>query len=284
MIIIDATNICHIAKHSTGKLKYGNVFTGVVFGFFQAIKRITKELQDNFLIFAWDADHYKRKDLYPEYKADRAQRKLEKTDEELKFDEVSYRQFKLIRKRVLFDFGFRNNFIFDGYEADDIIASIVLALPPGTQTPIVVSTDEDDYQLLDKCRIYNPITKQTITRLSFIKEYGIEPRAWASVKALSGYKDNISGIKGVGKITAIKYITGLLNQGKLYEKIKEQEKEVLERNMPLCKLPFDHIELLLQIHEDFKLQDFIDICDQYGFHSYLKMEEMSFWKNMFLMR
>ena len=47
ILVIDATCICHIAKHSMKGLTWGDKETGVIFGFMQHILRLAKKFDAN---------------------------------------------------------------------------------------------------------------------------------------------------------------------------------------------------------------------------------------------
>ncbi len=281
IIIIDSNCLCHIAKHSLGNLSYNDKMTGVVFGFLNSIFRIATKFNTNKFVFLWDSRKSARKKIEKTYKE---HRKKDLTSE----DKMLFRQFSDIRQIVLEKFGFRNCFIETGYESDDLIASIVIN--SSDNKFIVVTTDSDLFQLLDYCVIYNPIKKRIITKEIFKEEHHIDPDQWAMVKAISGCNsDNVYGVQGIGEKTAVRYLKKELHaKSKVIKKIETVEEQIrIKKNLSLVTLPFDGAKKIKITDNSFKdevfyVDDFIDICMEYGFESF--MRDLTKWKEIFNMK
>jgi 5'-3' exonuclease len=138
---------------------------------------------------------------------------------------------------------FPNVFCQDGLEADDMIAeccSILSRCRPQSEA-VMVTTDKDLFQCLGENPLiswYSPTQNKEMDCQKFIKEYGIEPKLYAMVKAISGCtSDNVPGVSGVGEITALKYIKNELN--KSYKKYKDIQSniELINFNKELVCLP-----------------------------------------------
>ena len=158
------------------------------------------------------------------------------TDEEKEFREDLHKQLTKLRQIELLKIGFRNVFWQQGFEADDLIASVC---KDKKQDFIVVSSDQDMFQLLSKhVEIYNPMSKKFITKSSFTDKYGVKPKEWATVKAIAGCSsDGVPGVSGVGEKTAIKFMNGDLKQTtKAFVSIANST-DLIERNLKLVKLP-----------------------------------------------
>ena len=246
------------------------------------MKSLALRFDSNHFVFAWDSQESKRKKQYPEYKAHRNQ---PKNREEEYLDEISYEQFDALRTSVLPGLGFKHNYVFRGYEADDIIASIVKNTHFETNT--VVTTDSDLYQLLGHCNIFNPRTKKIFTNKDFAKKYRIYSKDWALVKGIAGCpSDNVKGIERVGEKTAIKFLLGKLGiHTKAYKNIKSKEgRKIIERNASLVKLPLkgiDELELEYMdfVRERFEVNVFREVFEEYGFYSFLR--DMQSWIKAF---
>lgn len=273
MIIIDSNNLCYAAYFKTAHLSYGDKRTGIIFGFLMQLYTIARKFKDNRpLVFAWDSRKKLRKALLPTYKGSRKS-KLTKED---------YAQFKALREKVLPELGFKNNFLSTGYEADDVIASICL-LYSGEK--VIVSSDTDLYQLLDKdTMMFKSQSKQTYTARMFEKDYDIEPKMWALVKGIAGCStDEVPGMKGVGEKTAIKFLNRQKVQKRFNEMFKNGE-ELVRRNLRLVALPFDGdvIPYKVKFDEQLSLKGFYNICEGYGFRNILK--EADEWIETFNLR
>jgi len=277
-IIIDSNCLGYIAKYSKGGLSYGEMETGVIFGFLEAIKNLSKRFDTKEFIFCWDSKKSKRRKLYPEYKANR---NINRTETEQIEDNITYRQFYDLRTLVLPKLGFKNIFIQTGYESDDLIAILVEHI---LRHSLVVTNDDDLLQLLNYCDIYNPRTKKIIDYGTFESLYGIAPSICPSVKALAGcISDNIKGVEGVGKAKALAFIKNKLSEGKIKDRILNSN-DILKRNFPLIRLPLKGTVLpIIQKDEKFYVDNFIDIFEKYNFKSFLKKENFVQWCELFKM-
>ncbi len=280
-LILDSNYLCHRAKHSTGNLTHEEKSVGVIFGFLNTIKTLALKFNTSQFIFCWDSQKSFRREIYIAYKESRR----EKTKEERAEDAIAYPQFAELRMKILSKLGFKNIFIKTGFEADDIIASLV-SDSRVVGEKVVVSSDDDLLQLLEWCKIYNPKTKVITNEKEFFKQYRIESKQWPMVKSLAGCSsDNVEGIDGVGEVKAIQYILGELPNGKVLERIKDELTEILDCNLPLVGLPFKGTgKFVLNDKEVFCLDDFLDICEEYNFQSFLKQDEFKVWKRIFNMR
>jgi DNA polymerase-1 len=240
-IVLDVSNLCHRAYYTTGKLSYEGRDTGVAFGVLKEVEQLQQRHYPDSIIFAYDSRSKRRKDIYPEYKANR---KLPSTEEEKEDKARFYAQVDLIPEQFK-ACGFVNHFKVDGYEADDVMAALVQGPLASCPDVMLVSTDQDLYQLLRPgCTIYSPTKKETLDATQFKFQYGIEPSQWPIVKAVAGCgSDNVKGLDRVGEATVLKYLRGTLRPTtKAYKRIKETIEGVdglLRRNLELVKLPFD---------------------------------------------
>lgn len=265
-LLLDVSGMAHRAMHTTGALKYDGVGpTGVLFGMFGSLLDIQREFQTQHTVFCFDSRTSRRAELYPQYKLQRKTK--EYTKEEQKMYNGLHKQIKKLRKKYLKQIGHVNVFYQKGYEADDIIASVCANLPKG-DSAIIVSSDFDFFQLLRKnVSIWRPVAKELWSKARFRNQYGIRPRDWALVKALAGCDtDEVVGIKGVGEITAAKYIRGDLTKGKAFDLIRKHEKKMVKRNLPLVKLPFEGTKDFVP-KPDGRLTGWADFCRELGFRS-----------------
>lgn len=276
ILIIDCNNLCYSSFYTFGSLSYLEKKTGVIFGFIQKIISLAKKFETSDFLFCWDSKKSYRKLIYLEYKANRRKDLSDQEEADLK---LALEQFTELRINTLPAMGFNNNLMQTGYEADDLIAKVVIE--NCYQSFWIVSTDQDMYQLLDKAAIYNHKTKQTILYKDMLKKYSATPSLWAEVKAIAGCSsDNVKGIKGVGEMTAIKYLQDRLSDGKIKNRICEEKgQEIIKRNRKLVYLPFQgRKELHIELKKDSLSKDkFIEVFMQYGFESLLKKNVVDNW-------
>lgn len=130
----------------------------------------------------------------------------------------------------------------DGFEADDVIATLAHRESIKGNNVIIVSSDKDMYQLLDLTHvvIYDPRTKKYIREADVSFKFGIKPKHMILYQALVGDScDNIKGIKGIGPKTATKIIC--LHNGDKEAIIKEKsiDRQSLDDNIQLVTLQTD---------------------------------------------
>jgi DNA polymerase I len=281
LLVVDCNFICYVNKYSLSQgLSYRGNRTEIIFGFFRHLLELARKFESTHFAFCWDSRESLRKKLLPEYKSNR--HKEDRSEEEKSADIIAFQQFDEIRLNALEMFGFNNIFHKDGYESDDLIASLVKSRQG---TNIVISSDNDLLQLLDFCSLYNISKKETTTKTIFIRNYTIEPSQWVDVKSLAGCtSDNIPGIPGVGDKTAIKYLKGELKKGKALEKI-QSSLSISDRNRALVSLPFEGLEMLplRKSKEKWSLSQFTSFCKHYGFLSFLDGKNKGEWVKVFHM-
>jgi DNA polymerase-1 len=174
--------------------------TNAIFGFASMLVKILTDYGPKATVVVWDGGYTGRKEIYPEYKAQRSSR-----PDLLKEQWPSF-------EPLVEAFGYRNLKV-EGYEADDVIASIAARATHngGGSDPInvmVVTGDRDAYQLVDDhTRIMTTSRGITDTRVydrqGVIDRYGIPPELVPDFIGLKGdTSDNIPGVPGIGDKTA----------------------------------------------------------------------------------
>ncbi len=171
--------------------------TNAIFGFASMLVKILTDYGPRATVVVWDAGSSGRKEVYAEYKAQRSTR-----------PDLLREQWPHLAPLVD-AFGYRNLQV-DGYEADDVIASIT-ELAKAQDPPVevmVVTGDRDAYQLVDEqVRIMTTSRGITDTRVydrqGVIDRYGIPPELVPDFIGLKGdTSDNIPGVPGIGDKTA----------------------------------------------------------------------------------
>jgi DNA polymerase-1 len=169
--------------------------TNAIFGFASMLVKILTDLGPKATVVVWDAGYTGRKEVYPEYKAQRTTR-----------PDLLKEQWPHLAPLVE-AFGYRNISV-EGYEADDVIASIVEKAKAQDVPVMVVTGDRDAYQLVDDgARIMTTSRGITDTRVydreGVVERYGIQPELIPDFIGLKGdTSDNIPGVPGIGDKTA----------------------------------------------------------------------------------
>ena len=179
--------------------------TGLLTGFINLIDSLKRDYNTDYIIFALDSkkDSF-RKEIYPLYKANRGEAPEDLLRQlPIAINWIDRMGFAHISK--------------EGFEADDIIATIVSFAKKENFKVYIVSHDKDLYQLIDEnVFLYDAITKKKIDREGCIDKFGVEPKDFTNFQAIVGdSSDNIVGIKGIGK----KGASRLINQFHTLENI-----------------------------------------------------------------
>ncbi len=170
--------------------------TAGVYGFTSVLLRILEQEDPDYLAVVFDTGKTFRDELYPEYKATRA-----KMPEDLRP--------QIGRIRQLVDSLRIPRLEMEGYEADDVLGSVARHTAAQGLGVKIYTGDRDLLQLVDERVIVN-LPGRT---LSDARDYrpadveaalGVRPSQVVDYKALMGdSSDNIPGVRGVGKKTAV---------------------------------------------------------------------------------
>ena len=164
---------------------------------------------------SYNCGSYYRKELYPEYKANRRQKLEDQTEQEAQQFQDILEEFDLSLK------SFQERGIptlrFGGVEADDIAAYIVQKRKDFNINEIWLISSDKDWDLLvqDDVSRFSTVTRKETTIHNWDEHYEVDPEMYLTFKCLAGDKgDNIPGIKGVGPKRAAQLIN---EYGDVYE-------------------------------------------------------------------
>ena len=170
--------------------------TNAVFGFTSMLIKLESEERPDAVITCMDKGEPRfRLDQYPEYKAGRSE-----TPQTLR------QQIPLIRE-VLETLGLPVVEL-EGYEADDLLATLARRGREAGHHVIIVSGDRDCLQLVND-HVTVLMTRRGVTDMirydpaMVVERYGVGPERWTDFAALKGEQaDNLPGVPGVGDKTA----------------------------------------------------------------------------------
>lgn len=275
-LLLDSNYLCHRALYTMGSLSNRNEPTGVIYGFLMQLKTLSEQFNTKKLVFCWDSKNSKRKEICPTYKGTRKD-----VDEETKQKrEEGYIQFNLLRDEIIPSMGFRNNFYYDGYEADDIMANVTMYYE---RDFLMVTADNDMFQILDFTDMFSPVVDKFYSYESFKAEWGIRPEQWAIVKALAGCEsDNVEGLPKVGYKTAVKYLLGGYKPNKTFQMIKDRYDEMMERNLKIVQLPFKDTPIPNLTTDCLNYNNFVKMAENYNFKSFINDKQTAIeWREWF---
>jgi DNA polymerase I len=171
--------------------------TNAIFGFASMLVKIVTEYGVCPTVVAWDAGTSGRTELFSEYKSQRRSR-----------PDLLKQQWSAMEPLVE-SFGYRNVKV-EGYEADDVIASLAERARAAAVPVMIVTGDRDVFQLIDPEGLVKVMaTSRGITdtkiydHQAVLDRYGIPPELIPDFYGLKGdTSDNIPGIPGIGEKTA----------------------------------------------------------------------------------
>lgn len=264
-LLLDVSYLCHRAYHTGKELSWKGKSTGVIFGFLKSISAFKDQFETDDVVFCFDSLISHRKLLMGGYKA---KRHSDKTPEEVEAYNLFCGQVLSLRNRYLFEIGFKNVAYFDGFEADDVIASLALNLPRD-QEAVIVSADRDLWQCLrPNVSMYSPHQRRECTYEGFMSEHGYTPSKWAVVKAIAGCSsDEVPGVRGVGELTAERFVQGKLQGGSRLHRLIVGNKVIVRRNRRLVELPFEGCPLYRLQEDDLSSAGWRRVCGELGMKS-----------------
>ncbi len=217
--------------------------TNAIYGFATMLISLLKDEKPTHVAVAFDVSRKTfRTEIFPDYKANRA-----KTPDEFR-SQMSYLH-ELVK-----GFGI-NQFELEGFEADDIIATITKRAEKEGAEVLICTGDRDSFQLVtDQTTVLYP--KRGVSEMARMtpdavqEKYGMSPDQYPDFAALRGDpSDNLPSIPGVGEKTAAKWVveygslTELLSQvekvgGKVGDSLRANVENV-KRNRELTQLLHD---------------------------------------------
>jgi DNA polymerase-1 len=243
LLILDVSSLAHRASFAP-KGKPVDFTTAVLYGVLRDIGGLQDRFRTPRIAFCFDGGHDCRLGVFPRYKIARRQ-VVVNAEEDRRRREVK-RQLAVLRDEILPALGFTNIFMTYGYEADDLVGSLVLDRDRAQEENVIVSSDRDLWQLIDgRTKVYNPRGAVLHTLQTFYKEWGIIPSRWVDVKALAGdgkgmVGDCIPGADRIGEITAAKYLrgekTGHMSRLAAENWLRGEQYQI---NLKLIRLPFE---------------------------------------------
>ncbi|HVD41224.1 MAG TPA: DNA polymerase I [Solirubrobacterales bacterium] len=189
--------------------------TNAIYGLASMLVKIIDEHHPQGVVVAWDAGWSGREKTYDLYKAQRKPR-----------PDLLREQWPHLMPLVE-AFGYTNVKV-DGYEADDVIASLTKQAREQGIEVMVVTGDRDAYQLVTEgVRVMSTsrgITETKIYDRAAVEErYGVPPELICDLMGLRGdTSDNIPGVPGIGEKTA----TQLLQQFGSLEAVLESVDQI----------------------------------------------------------
>jgi len=195
LLIVDSLNIAFRWKHQG--------VTDFKYDYVRTVESLAKSYNAGNIIITADGGSSYRKEIFPEYKANRKEKYAEQTPQEEKEFAMFMAEFSntltLLKEKYPV-------FQFKGVEADDIAAYISMNLDEyGLDECWMVSSDKDwDLLINDRVSRFSTVTRKETTVHNWDEHYDFEIPDYITFKCLTGDKgDNVPGIPGIGPKRAV---------------------------------------------------------------------------------
>lgn len=246
LYLIDATAFCYRAFYALPKFStsFGQP-TNAIYGFINILNKILKERKPDYLAICFDVsrDTFRQK-KFTEYKIHRPPMP----------DGLSG-QIPLIKK-IIKAYGI---LIIEkeGFEADDIIATVATKAKKKGLSITIISSDKDILQLVDdNTVVFSPYKDEGIIydQKKIIERFGVKPQNITDIIALMGDDvDNIPGVPGIGEKTAVNLINEFGSLERLLNNIDKIKQDKIKKSI------MDNIEKIKLSRELAVLDKDVDI-------------------------
>jgi DNA polymerase-1 len=228
--------------------------TNAIYGFATMLISLLRDEKPTHVAVAFDVSRKTfRTEKYPEYKANRAV-----TPDEFR-SQMSYLH------ELVSGFGI-SQFEREGYEADDILATLATHAESEGMDVVICSGDRDCFQLVsEKITVLYP--KKGVSDLARMTpkavsdKYGMSPSSYPEFAALRGDpSDNLPSVPGVGEKTAAKWIVEYGNVSNLIaniDKISGKVGESLRSNIDIVLRNRELTQLLHDVPLELKITDLV---------------------------
>ncbi len=234
--------------------------TSVAWGITNFLLRLVEQHRPDAVAWVHDSGTTFRHEQLPEYKATR-----EKLDAELQqdFDRSIARVQQILA-------AFRVPLVaVEGYEADDVIATLAERFAAAGDDVVIVSGDKDFYQLIgERVTLLNPgrggpgaVEEQVVTRANAAERLGVPPERTVDFLALVGDSaDNVPGVSGIGEKTAQRLIAEFGDLDGILAHVPDitvkRAREALEREADRARLSRGLVTLHRDAPVDARASDF----------------------------
>ncbi len=263
--IVDASGYIFRAYHALPPMNAPDgTPVNAVYGFCAMMLKLLKDVGGQHVLVVFDAKrHTFRQDVYPAYKAHRPD-----APEDL------VPQFSLIRQAV--EAMGLLPLEQEGFEADDLIATLATALVAEGQRVCIVSSDKDLMQLVQPdIFMMDPLKNKKIEREQVFEKFGVYPERVVDVQALAGdSSDNIPGISGIGLKTAAELITSFGSLDALLDNAhtiaQPKRRERLQEGAAMARLSRDLVRLRRDVPLSHPPQDLVREVNYASFIPFLQ--------------
>jgi DNA polymerase-1 len=212
LYLVDASGLIHRAFHAIKGLRTrAGVPTNAVYGLAAMLRKFAKDHDPARCAVVFDAGRETfRNEMFADYKATRPP-----TDPDLAV------QFAPAR-RIAEALGFPCVEV-DGFEADDVIATLAVAARRAGMDVVIESADKDLFQLVgDGITAHDPMRDRVFDAAGVVDKMGVPPERIVDYLSLVGdASDNVPGVAGIGAKGAAELINAFGGLDDIYARLDE---------------------------------------------------------------
>lgn len=272
ILIIDGYGFIFRAYHVQPPLTSPEgIPVGAIYGFTSMLLKVISEFKPQHAVIALDHSGKNfRHDLYKEYKANRPPAP----------DDLVV-QLKLVEKAAkALNFTCLSK---QGFEADDIIATLAKKANEIKKDALIISSDKDLMQLIDEhVKMYDPMKSKYIEEEDILKKFGVGADKVRDVQALMGdSSDNIPGVAGIGPKTASQLVNQFGDLDGIFASLDQvkspRQRQLLETHKENALISWQLVGLDDDVDVDRDIENFhwrapeiskiSDFLNEYGFKS-----------------
>ncbi|MGJ8621256.1 MAG: DNA polymerase I [Yoonia sp.] len=253
--LIDGSAFIFRAYHALPPLtrKSDGLPVGAVSGFVNMLQRYVdgnngNDAATHVAVIFDKGSHTFRNDMYDQYKANR-EAMPEDLRPQIPLTRVATKAFNIACEEM------------EGYEADDIIATLAHQARDAGGRVTIVSSDKDLMQLVgDGVEMLDPMKNKRIDADGVVEKFGVGPNRVVDVQALAGDSvDNVPGAPGIGIKTAALLINEFGDLESLLDRAEEikqpKRRQTLIDNREQIELSKRLVQLDCDMTLDFSLDD-----------------------------
>ena len=272
ILLVDGTNLFMRGWAATNSMNENGDLVGGIVASLKSLGYAIKLLAPTRCVVVFDGagGSFKRRKIFPEYKAHRKgklrlNREYENIDGATSEEENCKRQYlRFVHYLQVLPV---NMLSIDLVEADDVIAYLATDYFKESERVCIMSADRDFLQLCDgRVSVYSPTKKRIYGPAEVLADYSIHPNNFVIYRAMDGDdSDDVPGIEGAGPKTIVKHFPwlneeklhtiddiiqhadGFKNKYKVCDRIVNG-KSILDRNVALMQLKDTALTTIAQLH------------------------------------
>jgi 5'-3' exonuclease len=292
VLVIDGLNTFIRSWTTNPTMNEDGDHTGGVIGSLKSIGFQIREFNPTRCVVTFDGKggSNSRKQIFEGYKSERGKNRFRVNRQYQGMMDEEEEQVSMKRQFVwlndILDYLPVKTMIYDGIEADDVIAQIATQIKKEDEEVVIVSTDKDFLQLVSETvKVFSPTKKKLYNRQMVFDEYGLWPQNLLLFRTLDGdNSDNIPGVKGCGLKTVLKAFPELSEDRLIsFEEFLQLAEERVGK-LKIYKDIVDNTELILRNKQLMQLSEptisvsnKLKILDRYNEED-VQLEKMNFFK------